>query len=184
MARNTAADSTVIVFFSGHGYRAAFEQVARYYLVPNGCDRHDLERTAISVDEFSQRLRAIPARKLLVLLDCAHAGGMIEEIAPEIGFEGKLSDTDLGEQGRVIIAAARASETAYAGRPYSAFTHAVLEVLSGVRGSTSDGYIRVFDLATHVQEVVPQRTGGRQHPVVHFERGDNFAVANAPIGQS
>ena len=153
--RNTRADSTVIVYFSGRGYRVASGQMTRYYLLPHDYDPNDLEHGSIPVQEFARRLRSIPARKLLVLLDCAHAGGMIEEIAPEIGFEEGLSGADSSEQGKVVIAAARDAEMVYAERPYSVFTQAVLEALSGAQRPMNNTYIRVLDLAAYVQEIVP-----------------------------
>src|SRR5205807_10359115 len=36
----------------------------------------DLDRTAVSGDEFTAALRAIRARKVLVIFDCCHAGGV------------------------------------------------------------------------------------------------------------
>ena len=37
--------------------------------------------------------------------------------------------------------------------------------------------MRVADLALHTREKVPQRTGGRQHPILNFEQADNFTIA-------
>jgi hypothetical protein len=35
----------------------------------------------------------------------------------------------------------------------------------------------VADIALHSRQVVPERTKGRQHPILHFEHADNFALA-------
>ena len=66
-------DATAVVYFSGHGI-----ETPGYYLIPFGYDLRTLESTTISGTEFSAALQAIPARKLLVLLDCCHAGGQAE----------------------------------------------------------------------------------------------------------
>jgi hypothetical protein len=77
----------------------------------------------------------------------------------------------------VIIASSRGDELSYAGKPYSAFTVALLESLSGHSVDVKDGFVRVSDLVLHAREVVPRRTGDKQHPTIKFHQADNFALA-------
>ncbi len=183
LAERAAADSTVVVYFSGHGYSVSTALDDLYFLMPYGYDLHRLKSTAIKGAEFAARLRAIPAQKLLVLLDCCHAGGLGAAKAPGIEALSKAplppeALTLLTEgRGRVLIASSREDELSYAGKPYSAFTLALIEALAGVGVAKQDGYVRVADLALHTRQVVPGRTGERQHPVLHFEHADNFALA-------
>jgi len=74
-------------------------------------------------------------------------------------------------------ASSQEDELSFAGRPYSAFTLALIEALCGIGVARHDGYVRVADLALHAREVVPGRTGRRQHPILHFEHADNFVLA-------
>ncbi|MBN1659993.1 MAG: caspase family protein [Anaerolineae bacterium] len=177
-----APEATVLFYFSGHGYRAASSIGEAYYLIPQGYDLGKLYQTAVSGAELAARLRALAAQKVLVLLDCCHAGGVGE--AKAAGLE--LSKAPLpGEalallaegRGRVLVASSQEDELSYAGKPYSAFTLALLEALGGVGVAKKDGWVRVADLALHARQVVPGRTKGKQHPVLHFEHADNFAVA-------
>jgi hypothetical protein len=64
-----------------------------------------------------------------------------------------------------------------AGKPYSAFTLALIESLAGKGASQQDGYVRVADVALYAREVVPKWTGNRQHPILNFEQADNFVLA-------
>jgi hypothetical protein len=80
-------------------------------------------------------------------------------------------------EGRVLIASSREDEVSFAGKPYSAFTLALIESLCGTGVAKKDGFVRVADLALHTREVVPQRTKDQQHPILHFEGADNFAFA-------
>jgi hypothetical protein len=80
-------------------------------------------------------------------------------------------------KGRVLIASSKEDELSYAGKPYSAFTLTLMESLSGVGVAKQDGFVRVADVALHAREVVPGRTKGKQHPILHFEHADNFALA-------
>jgi hypothetical protein len=64
---------------SGHGVRTVSGSHAGEYLLP--VDRvinseESLSRTAIFGHEFTKALRAIPARKVVVVFDCCRAGGI------------------------------------------------------------------------------------------------------------
>ena len=182
LAHATDSQSTVLVYFSGHGYRVSGSSGAAYYLMPYGYDLNHLDQTAIGGDEFTAGLQALPAQKLLLLLDCCHAGGVGAAKAP--GLE--LTKAPLPPEaltllregrGRVLVASSQEEEVSFAGKPYSAFTLALIEALCGVGVAKKDGYVRVADLALHTREVVPRRTQARQHPILHFEQADNFVLA-------
>ena len=182
LARQAEADATVIVYFSGHGYEVKSSMGRSYFILPHGHDVENLAETAVSGQELTTRLQAIPAQKLLLLLDCCHAGGLDNVKAPGL----QLTKSPLPPEaqqvlaqgnGRVIIASSRAEELSFAGKPYSAFTLALIEALAGEGVAQKDGYVRVADLAGHTREKVPQRTRNRQHPILNFEQADNFAIA-------
>ena len=182
LSRSANGQSTVIVYYSGHGYRITSPIGESCYLMPYGYDLRRLDQTAISGAEFTDRLRAIPARRVLVLLDCCHAGGIGEAKAPGLGLAKSPLPPEaqrlLAEgSGRVLVASSQEDELSFAGRPYSAFTLALIEALCGVGVAVKDGYARVADVALHAREVVPGRTNDRQHPILHFEHADNFALA-------
>ncbi|MCX6028697.1 MAG: caspase family protein [Chloroflexi bacterium] len=187
LARAAAPRSTALVYFSGHGYRVASSSSDAYFLLPHGYDLARLAETAISGQELAGRLAAIPAGRLLILLDCCHAGGIGEARAPGLAFtKAPLPQEALAllqqGRGRVLIASSRADELSFAGDPLSAFTLALAEALCGSGAARQDGTVRVADLALHAREMVPQRTGARQHPILHFEQADNFTVAYYAAG--
>jgi hypothetical protein len=189
LAQSTTPDSTVIVYFSGHGYQVAGPMGETYYLMPFGYDQTKLYKTAISGAEFTAKLQAIPAKKLLVLLDCCHAGGLGD--TKNLGYEAVKAPLPPEAQalftegkGRVVIASSKADELSWAGKPYSAFTLALIESLAGKGASQKDGYVRVADLALYAREVVPGRTGDRQHPILNFEQADNFILAYYAGGEA
>ena len=182
LAQTTNAESTVVVYFSGHGYLTQSPLGSIYFLMPHGYDVTQLYTTAISGSELATKLAAIKAQKLVVLLDCCHAGGVGDAKAPGLS----LTKSPLPPEalpllaqgsGKVLIASSREDELSYAGKPYSAFTLAIIEALCGVGVAKQDGYVRVADVALHAREWVPRRTGEKQHPVLHFEHADNFVLA-------
>lgn len=191
LASLTNEDSTVVVYFSGHGYRATSKGKESYYLMPYGYDTEKLGKTAVSGGEFADHLRAIKAQKLLLLLDCCHAGGVgltktpggevvkapggVEMVKAPMPSEA-LALLREGE-GRALIASSRADEESLAGKPYSVFTAALIEGLCGAGAAVKDGLVRVSDLALYTHQASAERSGGQQHPVLNYEKADNFAVA-------
>lgn len=183
-------DGTVIVYFSGHGYQVESSLGASYYLMPNGYDLASLFRTAISGREFTEKLAVLPTTRLLLLLDCCHAGGVGDATSKAPGLS--LSKAPLppeAEQlfgrgsGRIVIASSRANELSFTGAPYSLFTRALIECLCGQGVSKQDGYVRALDLALYAREKVPAWSRERQHPIADIaERADNFVVAMYAAG--
>lgn len=176
LVATTTPEDTAIVYYSGHGI-----ETPDYYLLPFGFDLGDLSRTAISSGEFTQFLHAIRTQKLLVLLDCCHAGGQAEAKALPFTHSplpvAPTEELDRGS-GRVVIASSRKDEVSWTARPYSVFTMAVLEALAGHGAFEQDGYARVLDVALWVGRQVPERTQDNQHPIVKVSHlQDNFALA-------
>lgn len=168
-------EATCVVYFSGHG-----GLMPDYHLVPFGYNSQDLANSAVSGAELTEKLRAIRAQKLMVLLDCCHAGGMAEAKAP--GFVKSPAPPELDAvltagSGRVVIASSRRDEVSYTGAPYSVFTQALREGLAGYGAAERDGYAYMADLAMYVGRVVPNRTQDRQHPILKLSAADNFAIA-------
>ena len=182
LAKQATSESTVVIYFSGHGYGVKASTGETYYMLPHGYDLNKLYKTAIQGQDFTAKLAAIPAQKLLVLLDCCHAGGVGEAKAAGLELTKSPLPPDALQlfsegTGRVLIASSKEDEISLAGRPYSAFTLALIEALCGKGAARQDGYVRVADLAMYAREMVPQRTKNRQHPILHFEHADNFTLA-------
>ncbi len=174
LADHAGPKDNVIVYYSGHG-----AETPDYYFQPFGFSWYDLASTAISGDEFTVALRAIQASKLLVLLDCCHAGGLAAaKGAVKSPLPPSLLETLQAGSGRVVIASSRRDEKSWTGTPYSVFTAALLEGLAGYGAFEQDGYARVLDIALWVGRKVPDRTGDKQHPIVKVSNlADNFALA-------
>lgn len=180
------ADSTVFLYFSGHGGQIKKGTNKGQYLLPveviyPGDD--DLARTAISGTELTEALRAIKAKRLTVVLDCCHAGGIgeprdlgsAEQVALGLS-DGYLNELKSGT-GRVIISATRETDPAYVrdGAKYGVFTGHFLEGLRGAaRGE--GGVIRILDIYSYVQKKVVADQPN-QRPVLKVELEENYPIA-------
>jgi hypothetical protein len=186
LAQRTNADSTAFIYFSGHGGRLETGPHAGQYLLPVDTvypTDQDLARTSISSAEFTSALKAIPARKVVVIFDCCHSSGIGQPrdlVTP--GFSDGLQDDYYSAAlktgvGRVIIASSRSTEFSYVlpNATYGLFTE---HLLGGLRGgvASDDGLIRIFDLFEYLQ---PRVTAAhpQQHPVFKAEIEENFPLA-------
>ena len=184
IAAHSDQDSTVLIYLSSHGGRIEDGPHAGEYLLPvdaNCTSAQSLSETAISGTEFTAALRNIPARKLVVIFDCCHAGGIgqpKDAVAPELkALPESYYDTLKSGRGRVILASSRSTESSWvlAGASNSLFTQ---HLLAGLRGGAPGpgGVIRIFDLFHYLQ---PRVTADQpnQHPIFKAELEENFAVA-------
>lgn len=185
LAQNTNPRSTVFIYFSGHGGRALENGGWRTYLCPRQADPEDLVHTAISGDEFSALVSAIPVHKLLVMLDACHAAGSADLKAPDEGLFWKAGlPSDYYEalsqgSGRVIIASSKEDQFSYV-RPQgdlSLFTHHLVLALKGKAAVRGDGVIHVLDIFHYVSEAI-KTDEPRQMPILKVKDLDlNFPVA-------
>lgn len=123
LARRSNPDSTVFIYISGHGGQVESGPYAGEYLLPVDTvytSGESVAQTAISGAEFTEALRAITARKVVIVFDCCHSGGIgqpKDAAAPQIKAlpesyydalkEGRGGYLGLVSQHRVLLCAAR-----------------------------------------------------------------------------
>lgn len=193
LAARSNDQATVFFYLSAHGAQVTQGAHAGEYLLPVDTECTSSERlaaTAISSQTLTTALRAIPARKMVVVFDCCHAGGLgpglgiaksLDAPQPDSAIKGGLPEHyyETLQQGRgsVILASSRSDEVSYIqnGAPHSLFTQ---HLLDGLRGGASGagGVIRIFDLFHYMQPRVVQ-IEPRQHPIFKAEVEENFPVA-------
>lgn len=197
-------DSTVIVYFSGHGGRLQDSQ--DYFLVPSDIDPGRLKETVLWSSEFTEQLRAIKAKRLLVLIDACHAAGMASAkdstLLQEYGFiEAAPPDSLLREwkqlpasgskqadstprqgEGRAVISSCRSDQSSYIRKDgkLSIFTHHLSEALTGQANRSGETGVTVTTLIQHLGKTVPESAqrdypGTEQNPWTDYE-GEDFQV--------
>ena len=186
VAKNSGADDSVIIFFSGHGALLGDAADPESALLPVEFDSGNPDATSLSEMEFSSALSRISAQRLLVLIDACHSGGAGsfkgsgQGGSISFGYLEKSLDRLAQGTGRVLIASSRASETSlvFGGARNSVFTSNLLDALRGHAQTRGDGLIRVFEIFNHVAQMVKLAVRGRQHPIFKASGlEDNFPVA-------
>lgn len=145
--QQTAEEDFVVVTFSGHG-------TPDHRLVSVDVDVADLEGSCISLDEVADLLDQIPAKQLLVILDCCFSGGFggARVFAP--AAERSLVEDRSAVQalargyGRVVITASGAGEPALetVELGHGLLSYALIEGLQGPRDLAINGRISLLAL--------------------------------------
>ncbi len=68
-------NTTAIVFYSGHAWREDSIELSNFYLVPYDVEDSKISSSSIPAKLFDDAIAKLSPRRLLVLLDCCHAGG-------------------------------------------------------------------------------------------------------------
>ena len=174
-------EDTVVISFSGHGSES-------HELVTYDADRDNLAATAIPLDELTEWFSRIPARRLILLLDCCFSGGMgakvlsIDAIPRSVDSVEVRLDKMSGE-GRLIMTASAANEPAWensrTGHGY--FTHFLLEAMFGVEGVLEGGQLPVYRLLEFVTRRVIDAAHKFGHPQNPTLRGTIEGELNWPV---
>ncbi len=179
-------NATMIVYFSGHG--GYFSQAAgakEYFLLPNDYDAKRRENTTISGDVFTKKIEALYAKRLIILLDCCHAGGMsgakgVGETFEKAPIPPTLLRVLETGSGQGIIASSLEAEKSYYDSSHSIFTSCLLDALSGKGAQKNDGFARFLDVILYLFDEVPKRAlpYGPQHPFINKIQGvsENFPL--------
>ena len=186
--------ATAVVFFAGHG----IQRPDGFYLLPYDYDPAQLAATAISAAQFHAKIGVLRQRaaRLIVLLNCCHAGGVGGALlgeenladggdAPPLAFYQPLVEGS----GQIVISSSKPDQKSGARSSADpALTVFGAQLLAGLQGGVGgDGAgIGVLDLFSYLCTHVPQdaRTISyqgqplEQRPLLYASEVDqNFAMA-------
>ncbi len=158
--------ATVIVYYSGHGWLD--QSAGRYYLLPHDVAPLDVPSSALSAQAFTEALREIPARRLLVFVDSCHAEGMATAKEPSViklppGFakvalpKDVVNELKQGE-GRAVFTSSRGEQRSWirTDGAMSIYTYHLVEALQGAGNRPGDTVVRVSNLMNHLGQTVPE----------------------------
>jgi hypothetical protein len=188
LARRTQPEDTLILFHCGHG---DYGTDGKYYLICHDTQIQGIKvagGTGISDQELLEKVKSIPAQRLLLVFNPSHSG----EISPSPGIEQSLGGKNLPGRlaeallftgsGRTVITACRENQRSWSGHEKrSIFTQAFVDSLQGKGISPIGGTISLFDLYAALYETVrrkaAQLVGQEQEPELTILEGVRpFAV--------
>jgi hypothetical protein len=203
-------NATAVVYYTGHGWRDQAAGSPAYYLIPYDVRENAIRSRALRAEDFADAIAGLKPRRLLVVLDCCHAGGMgAKELAAGSGFTSAAIPVGLlmaGEaavsaaagskglellsrgSGRAVLSSSQGEQPSYirADRAMSIFTYHLIEALTGhaqpAEGATE---VLVSDVMGHVWRRVPQsaRADWNKDQQPDYQVSGNFPVALLLGGQ-
>ncbi len=128
-----------------------------------------------ALEELTERFTAIPARRLLCILDCCFSGGMgAKVLMPDVRVRGNLGTVEealakMSGQGRVVLTASSAAQEAWEnGRLGHGFlTYHLIDALVGAGGRTKPPRCGCLGCSTASHEPwsrLPRRSAERSTP--------------------
>jgi len=181
----TTAENTVLIYYCGHG---GYGTDGNYYLTTYDTQESGgmvVKDTGIMEAELLDKLRRIPAKRLLLLFNACHSGeispnldvGDQEKSFGDLSLPSKAAEAVLSSgEGRIIITASRPEQKSWIGKgKLSIFTQALVDGLSG-KGyvANNNGYVSAFGLYEHVYAAVKEaagKLGKNQEPELTVLRG-------------
>ncbi|WP_226589897.1 nSTAND1 domain-containing NTPase, partial [Microseira wollei] len=142
--RQQADRKDALIYFSGHGFTVSDNLGKKKgYLATSDCTSNAIATRGIALDSLNQLILESNLSSLVVLLDCCHAGSILESNL----VRQSLTAFNSSQKDYYLIAACRDFESAWEGEKYSVFTEALLKGL-GEENAGSDGQVscdRIFD---------------------------------------
>lgn len=170
LAEAFGAEDTAFVYLAGHGAVVDGE----YYFLPSDTDNADLPNSAISLSEVKRQFDAYKGRRVFVWLDCCHSGGVLKRraTANETATLKQMLQVVQGE-GRVILAACTAEQSAYEDASHGLFTGALLR---GLRGAAEQaGEVTANSLYEYIDRQIGQE---RQRPMLFGQMTGRIVLMN------
>jgi len=161
LALSAGQDDTIMLFVSGHGYKAPDNKL---YLVLAESDLGNLEETSLSWDELAAAFDGSKAR-IAVFIDACHSGAV-----PGGGSNDEIADALSARQVRfTVVAAAKGRQESFerADLGGGVFTSAIVKAIVSNRASidtNNNGVIELSELYSRIKPQVLTEMRGRQTP--------------------
>jgi uncharacterized caspase-like protein len=174
----TAEDDLALLFFACHGTADASGFGKPLYLLTADTDYDDIAGTALPMVEIDWGLRNyVRAKRVVILADTCHSAGIRSGARGDGDLSAGALNTYLdrlgdSKPGVAYLTSAREEQRSFEdakwGGGHGAFTHFLLEGLSGAAdgygGRPRDNVVTLAELAGYVQDRVFKATEMRQEP--------------------
>ncbi|MBQ6781423.1 MAG: caspase family protein [Treponema sp.] len=184
LSPKVCADDVFVLFISGHG--TISNKTGDYYFIPSNfryTDSDALFAQGISKNDILGYMSGIQAQKSLIMLDTCNSGAFTNDSAARGFAEKSALERLVHATGQAVLTAASEEQSAMEGyEGHGIFTYVLLDALSGKADRNKDGYITLNELASYIEELVPelsyQKWGYEQVPMKDLRKQDFPLVGN------
>lgn len=171
-------EDVVTIYFAGHGSPASPDKPENLFFLSYDCDFNAIASSAFPMWDMETALkRFIRARKVIVIADACHSGGVGSAftvgtraiaIAPQV--TSRLGTLTSVSDGVAVLCASDdkqlSAESQDWGGGHGVFTYFLLEGLKGKADYSADGHVTLGELIPYVSEQVRRATRNAQSPTV------------------
>jgi WD40 repeat protein len=187
VAQAASAQDVVLLYFAGHGAVAPEQEM--FYFAPSDGRKLDLPATGVSTAILAEALRAMPARRVVVVIDACQAGAAVEALSKIGEVKARASERQAARDGAAeavpsvgvhVIAAAMPLQYALSRGGSDEASPLVATLLAALRRGT--GPVSVHGMIDELRQRLPETSqssvGYRQVPLISSV-GSDFPLARA-----
>ena len=165
-AKSTSADE-IIFAYSGHGFDGG---ISTYDSNGNGYTN------VIFCQEIQDILKSAKARRKVMFINSCHSGSF----AKKYKTDPLVKNFKPNKSNIMLYMSSRADELSWEsyGMTTSFFFHRLIEGLKGAADKNKDHKVTARELFNYVNKLVPDDTGGVQHPQMYGRFSDDMVVVN------
>ncbi len=184
-------EDLVVIYFSGHGTPESPDRPENLYLVPHDAKFDRIASTGFPMWDVEEALkRHIKARKVVVIADACHAGGVGAEFVDARRAIGRvqaghvtqgLVNLEHASDGVAVLLSADTNELSQEsekwGGGHGVFTYYLLKGLRGDGDFTGDSRVTLAELTQYVTDHVRRDTLGAQRPRIAGDYDPSLTLA-------
>lgn len=162
-------EDTVVIAFSSHGSET-------HELIVHDTGYEDIEATSLPLDRLQEWFSKIPARRVILFLDCCFSGGLGAKVLQVPAIPRSQASTEvrlqkLAGDGRLIFTASAASEEAweFSSHGHGLLTYYLLEALRGPAEIVEAGRLSIYQMLEYVTgrvKAAAHQIGKSQNPAM------------------
>jgi uncharacterized caspase-like protein len=186
--RHTKPGDVIVIYLAGHGVTHGGQDGDWHYLTADAqsADLSDPEvrrQVSLSSVELTELLKAVPARKQVLILDTCHSGRVVERLTEKRDVPGsqvRALERVKDRTGMHVLAGCAADAVSYEASRYGQgiLTYSLLLAMRGARLREGE-YVDVGELFGFAADKVPELArdiGGVQRPTVASPKGLPFDI--------
>lgn len=171
--KNATENDVVYIYYAGHGAPDP-DRRDNLYLLPYDTKATQIGGTGFPMEDMNKALRQVTAAHKILITDACHSGGVMKEgtRALEINDINNVFLNRLSASRGVhaTFTASSANQTSIEGEQWGgghgAFTHFLLQGLSGLADENQDHVVDLGEMMAYAIANVDKATGHRQVPMI------------------
>ena len=135
-------DDRVVIFFAGHGETEELKDGNEIgYLIPVDGDSHDLNSTAISIEQIKSSSHRMMAKHAFYIFDCCLSGLGLSSSGTLSASQDDYFQRIMAAKAHQVLTAGRKGEQVKTENGLGVFTKYILEAMSGGADPEGKGYV-------------------------------------------